>query len=96
MCFLETDFFEALEDQPLDGVFVAADAQRLREAAQFVRGVARAQIRADLRAAGVSALERALRLRIGRSVKSVTYPSLYGSSKVGGGSGTSAGNLQTV
>ena len=31
--FLEMDIFEALEDQPLDTVFVAVDAQRLREAA---------------------------------------------------------------
>lgn len=51
-----------------------------------MRGVARAQIRANLRAAGLKALERAMRRRVLRARESVSYPRTSGNYRQQAGS----------
>ena len=75
---------------------MGADAQRLREAAQFVRGVARAQTRANVRAAGLRALESALRRRVRRALGAVSYPNFAKNQKIGGEGVSLAGNLTPI
>ena len=60
MTFLESDLIEAVEEGTLDEVFLADDAQQLREAGRYLRVVVRMKMEMNARADALNALVQAL------------------------------------